>query len=180
MFSLTRQALEALPLTPRTLLPGDLSPRALLPKLPLLVATPLTKLPFGLQQAALLSVLRKVFAQPLADGDCDFLINRWLRVEFMDLNHTWLFSASPTREILMRKDGIADASIRGNIKSFLQLAARREDPDTLFFQRELIIEGDTELGLQVKNLLDRLEPEQMSLELLFLVRTGAEYTGLFC
>ncbi len=169
-----------LPLTDHTAQSLPLSPRALLPKLPRLIATPLTKLPFSLQQAAILPVLRKVLAQPLAEGDCDFLINRWLRVEFMDLDHTWLFSASPTREILMRRSGVADASIRGNIKSFLQLAARSEDPDTLFFQRELIIEGDTELGLQVKNLLDRLEPEQMSLELLFLVRTGAEYTRLFC
>lgn len=162
--------------SPKTL---PLSPRAILPRLPQLLATPLTKLPFALQQAALLPVLHRVFAQSLAEGDCDFLINRWLRVEFMDLNHTWLFSASPTRDILMRRGGVADASIRGTIKSFLQLAARSEDPDTLFFQRELIIEGDTELGLQVKNLLDRLEPEQMSLELLFLVRAGAEYTRLF-
>lgn len=176
--SLTDRLTEALPFPKPPALP--LSPRALLPKLPKMLATPLTKLPFALQQAALLPVLRKVFAQPLADGDCDFLMNRWLRVEFMDLQHAWLFSCSPDRDILMRRDGLADASIRGNIKSFLQLAARSEDPDTLFFQRELIIEGDTELGLQVKNLLDRLEPEQMSLELLFLVRTGAEYTRLFC
>ena len=34
---------------------------------------------------------------------------------------------------------------------------RQEDPDTLFFHRRLSIEGDTELGLLVKNLLDRIE-----------------------
>jgi predicted lipid carrier protein YhbT len=32
-------------------------------------------------------------------------------------------------------------------------AHQEEDPDTLFFQRRLVIEGDTELGLQVKNLM---------------------------
>ena len=31
---------------------------------------------------------------------------------------------------------------------------REEDPDTLFFNRELQIEGDTALGLTTKNLLD--------------------------
>jgi predicted lipid carrier protein YhbT len=40
---------------------------------------------------------------------------------------------------------------------FVLLALRKEDPDTLFFDRQLVIEGDTELGLIVKNALDRVE-----------------------
>ena len=43
-------------------------------------------------------------------------------------------------------------------REFLLLALRKEDPDTLFFDRRLIIEGDTEVGLIVKNALDRIEP----------------------
>ena len=41
--------------------------------------------------------------------------------------------------------------------AYLQMLARQEDPDTLFFHRRLSIDGDTELGLLVKNLLDRIE-----------------------
>ena len=37
------------------------------------------------------------------------------------------------------------------------LATRAEDPDTLFFNRRLSIEGDTETALTIKNLLDALE-----------------------
>ena len=37
------------------------------------------------------------------------------------------------------------------------MASRREDPDRLFFQRRIIIDGDVELGLHTKNLLDSLE-----------------------
>ena len=44
-------------------------------------------------------------------------------------------------------------------RDFLLLLARREDPDTLFFSRRLVSEGDTELGLIVKNLLDALDPD---------------------
>ena len=44
-----------------------------------------------------------------------------------------------------------------NASAYLQMLARQEDPDTLFFHRRLLIEGDTELGLLVKNLLDRVE-----------------------
>lgn len=47
--------------------------------------------------------------------------------------------------------------IRGTFEDFWLLATRAEDPDTLFFNRRLSIEGDTETGLVLKNLLDALE-----------------------
>ena len=62
-----------------------------------------------------------------------------------------LFSAAPT----------PDLSFRANLSAFMQLLARQEDPDTLFFKRELSVEGDTELGLYVKNMLDAVEWPQL-------------------
>jgi len=53
--------------------------------------------------------------------------------------------------------GRADVRISGKVEDFWQLATRREDPDTLFFSRRLCIEGDTETGVHIKNLLDALE-----------------------
>lgn len=53
-----------------------------------------------------------------------------------------------------------DLAFRANLSAFLQVASRQEDPDTLFFNRELSIEGDTELGLIVKNMLDAIDPSQ--------------------
>ena len=43
---------------------------------------------------------------------------------------------------------------------------READPDTLFFNRRLVVEGDTEIALLVKNTLDaidwpRLDPEAL-------------------
>jgi len=52
-------------------------------------------------------------------------------------------------------------TIRGNWREFLLLASRQEDPDTLFFRRRLVIEGDTELGLAIKNLIDSLDPDML-------------------
>ncbi len=57
----------------------------------------------------------------------------------------------------------ADLVFSANLSAFLQLLARQEDPDTLFFNRELSIEGDTELGLLVKNMLDAVEWPQLRL-----------------
>jgi predicted lipid carrier protein YhbT len=50
-----------------------------------------------------------------------------------------------------------DVTVRGPLADFWKLATRAEDPDTLFFQRRLAIEGDTETGLHLKNLLDALD-----------------------
>lgn len=51
----------------------------------------------------------------------------------------------------------ADLTISASAHDFLLLARRQEDPDTLFFSRRLSTEGDTELGLLVKNTLDAIE-----------------------
>jgi O2-independent ubiquinone biosynthesis accessory factor UbiT len=51
----------------------------------------------------------------------------------------------------------ADVTIRASLSDFVSLALRRDDPDTLFFTRRLLITGDTELGLVVKNALDAVD-----------------------
>ena len=69
-----------------------------------------------------------------------------------------------------------DLMISATTRDFIALALREEDPDTLFFSRRLLMEGDTDLGLLVKNTLDavdwpRLEPENLNpLRLLALIR----------
>lgn len=56
-----------------------------------------------------------------------------------------------------------DLAISARARDFLALMAREEDADSLFFNRRLLMEGDTELGLLVKNTLDAIELPQMDL-----------------
>ena len=63
---------------------------------------------------------------------------------------------------IFRPTQIPDLTFSANLSAYLQLIARQEDPDTLFFNRELEITGDTELGLIVKNMLDAIEWPQLS------------------
>ena len=42
--------------------------------------------------------------------------------------------------------------------SYLRLLRGEDDPDRLFFERALVMEGDTELGLMLKNTLDAIGP----------------------
>lgn len=56
-----------------------------------------------------------------------------------------------------------DVTIRSTVSGFLALALRREDADTLFFTRRLVMTGDTELGLVVKNALDAIDWSRLPL-----------------
>jgi O2-independent ubiquinone biosynthesis accessory factor UbiT len=52
--------------------------------------------------------------------------------------------------------GRPDVTVRASLADFAALALRREDADTLFFTRRLVMEGDTALGLELRNALDAL------------------------
>jgi len=118
------------------------------------------RVPVSLQRLPLEPILNQVFAAPLRDGAFEMLYDRWLKLEIRDLALNWYLSANP-EGLLLAGDASADGAISGDWRDFLLLASRQEDPDTLFFRRRLVIEGDTELCLGVKNLIDSLDPEQL-------------------
>lgn len=113
------------------------------------------RIPMPLKQLAAEAPLNHLFAQAISDGEFDDFEGRSIRLEISggQPGITIGFWAGRLRVI----DGPGEATIRGSLASFKTLAERRQDPDQLFFQRRLIIEGDTELGLALKNLLDSLE-----------------------
>lgn len=107
------------------------------------------KVPRGLQHLVLQRVANRLFAQPLEEGAFDLLEGRWLRLEVRDLGVGWCVTRVPGGLRLVERPR-ASVTIRGDWRDFLLLASRHEDPDTLFFRRRLVIEGDTELGLAVR------------------------------
>ena len=102
-----------------------------------------------------------VFKEALEDGDFDFLENKWLKVTVSDLNLSWHISFQEGKLVVAEPRGQHDVHFSGNLNDLVLIAGRKEDPDTLFFQRRLQIEGDTELGLEVKNLMDSVDLEQL-------------------
>ncbi|MFK0312048.1 SCP2 domain-containing protein [Pseudomonas sp. NPDC090233] len=116
--------------------------------------------PFACQKLAIEQLAQRLFAEPLAEGAFDLLRGHWLRLQVTDLGLAWSVTCEGQR-LKVAARGRADVTIRGNWREFLLLASRQEDPDTLFFRRRLVIEGDTDLGLGVKNLLDALDPEHL-------------------
>lgn len=129
-------------------------------KAPHVLGLTLHCIPFNLKKQAIEQLLQLQFKHSLEDGDLDFLENRWLKIEVTDLQLTWFVSLIDNKLVVSREE-IADVSFIGNANDLIMIATRRQDPDTLFFQRRLIVEGDTELGLYVKNLMDSIELDSM-------------------
>ncbi|MEH6812021.1 MAG: SCP2 sterol-binding domain-containing protein [Motiliproteus sp.] len=168
------QALPAISSLPRpSALPMPPSPKELVKKIPMALARKAAIVPFSLQKRLLSKVMGQAFQEPLEDGDFEFLKNKWMKIEISDIGLCWFFSYSEEGHLIVSDYEIENASIRGNLKEFIQLASRAEDPDTLFFQRKLMIEGDTEIGLEVKNLMDAVDHDSLPPLLKLILTKGA-------
>lgn len=112
--------------------------------------------PFPVQRAILEKTLQRAFIDLLSNGDLDFLHGIYAKVHIKDLGLHW-YIGSVNRTMTVRKHAPGHVTISGNSRDFFLLITRQEDPDTLFFQRRLLLEGDIETGLHIKNLLDTLD-----------------------
>jgi predicted lipid carrier protein YhbT len=116
------------------------------------------RLPDAVQRLAVEAGLNATLAGLIADGRLDFLEGRVLAVEAPAIRLRWPLSLLRGRLLVLPAAVSADAVIRGDPAVLLALARRRIDADTAFFQRRLVIEGDTDLGLAAKNALDAFDP----------------------
>jgi len=132
------------------------------------------KVPFFIQKAMLEKTLLHVFREVLHEGELDFLIGHYLKIHINDMNCTWYFT-NIKQKIVVQKEAQATIAISGKLRSFAQLTAHCTDPDTLFFQRKLMIEGNTEMGLQIKNLLDDIDPETLPTHLNKIIEMTSKY-----
>jgi predicted lipid carrier protein YhbT len=140
-----------------------------------ILRSPVHFLPNKIQNRALLEGLKTVFKEALEDGDFEFLEDKWLKVHIRDLNLSWYISYSDESLIVADVEPQEDVSFSGNLNDLVLIAGRKEDPDTLFFQRRLSIEGDTELGLEVKNLMDSVDLDALPKPMLSALMHLAEF-----
>ncbi|ANS86362.1 SCP2 domain-containing protein [Vibrio scophthalmi] len=140
-----------------------------------ILRSPVHLLPQSVQKKALLDGLKMVFKEALEDGDFEFLEGKWLKVEVKDMRLHWYISYEDDKLIVAETPQQEDVSFSGNLNDLILIAGRKEDPDTLFFQRRLSIEGDTELGLEVKNLMDSVDLELLPKPLQILLNQLADF-----
>lgn len=103
----------------------------------------------GALNVALDRILPRDRIEPLAGKRLMIVVtDAGLKLRFMLGSHGFLPSLDRAEP---------DLRISASARDFLALALREEDSDTLFFGRRLLMEGDTDLGLLVKNTLDAIE-----------------------
>jgi predicted lipid carrier protein YhbT len=132
-----------------------------LPKFPRLLALPLGLIPHQVHSTVLATMLNRILVQALREGELDFMRRRVLLIRVTDVQLDFCLTLIGERLVARQQCDVHDLAIEGTLYDFLLLATRREDPDTLFFNRRLRLSGNTELGLYVKNFLDSLEPQEL-------------------
>jgi len=135
------------------------------------VGIPGRLIPYSAQKQILSVVLNQAFREPLQHGELDFLEGAKVRIKVTDLNIDWLISVGKDKFIPVERELDDDVCISGESPDFILLATRQADPDTLFFQRRIRIEGDTELGLGVKNTMDSMDWDDLPMPLRKLLQS---------
>jgi predicted lipid carrier protein YhbT len=126
-------------------------------RLPAPVAFLVSRLPQLPPSAALAAMLDLVVTPALDRDVLATLEGRVVRIVVRDLGLTLTVHCRGSRFTPADASVDADTTIGACAHDFALLAARREDPDTLFFARRLTMEGNTEVGLIVKNMLDGMD-----------------------
>lgn len=130
------------------------------PRLPAVVAGVLSRLPPWPGSRLFCTGLNVLMRPHLPADIAERLEGRALRIQVVDaglaFDYTWRQGAFYPLSARVQRP---DLTLKADLWAFYQLLQRQEDPDTLFFNRRLSIEGDTELGLMVKNTLDALDPD---------------------
>lgn len=103
------------------------------------------------------TLLNAAVSKHLPQDVRDALARRHLRLAVDDAGLCFDFAWKGKGFVASRQAAGPDLVIRATLHDFGLLAARKEDPDTLFFSRRLVMEGDTELGLLIKNTLDAID-----------------------
>jgi predicted lipid carrier protein YhbT len=132
-----------------------------LPAFPKSLASLIAALPAWPPSQVFTRVGNRLVWPTLNDLDWSNAQGRRFCVKVKDLGLAFYFSVGASG-FQAEREPRADVTFTATAQDYARLALRLEDPDTLFFNRRLLIEGDTDLGLTVKNLLDGVEWETVT------------------
>lgn len=127
------------------------------PLFPAKLSLPLKMLPAFIHNKILVTTLNRMFKDEIKQGELDFLQGKIINISIEDAGIEYSFTLINDRLAAADKNDSADLILQGTVYNYLLLASRQEDTDTLFFSRRLHMQGDTELGLYVKNFLDGMD-----------------------
>lgn len=117
------------------------------------------RLPIAPPSIALALALDRLLLPRLSADDVAQLAGRVVEIEVLDLGVRCRVTLGNTRGFRAAPDrGTPALRVAADTRSYLRLLRGEEDADRLFFERALVMEGDTEYGLILKNTLDAIGP----------------------
>lgn len=137
------------------------------PLLPKPLALPLRALPAPVHSRTLVTMLNRLFDDSIRAGELDFLLGRLVGISIEDAGVEYRLTFDGNRLVAGDRMRTPDLALKGTLYNYMLLASRVEDTDTLFFSRRLHMQGDTELGLYLKNFLDGLDMDSYKIPAMF-------------
>ena len=135
--------------------------------------------PNTLQNHAVLFAVNQLAKEFIEQGDLDFMEGKIAKVEISDIGISWFFTKTDAALKMLHvseqtSNVEADVVFSGTLDAIVLMASQTVDPDTLFFNRQLKILGDTELGLEIKNLIDQFDIDQLHSPVNKILNTWAD------
>ncbi|MBI5256301.1 MAG: SCP2 sterol-binding domain-containing protein [Burkholderiales bacterium] len=103
-------------------------------------------------------VLDRVLLPRLDAASRSALSGRTVEVELIEAGLRVRLQLGPRGFVVAPGGGDTALRIRAQAQALWRLVRGEDDADRLFFERALVMEGDTELGLVLKNTLDAIGP----------------------
>ena len=130
-----------------------------------------------MSRLALASALNVFLRRKLPAEVFERLAGREVAIEVLRPAFRASFRVSGRHFVPVRPSGSPYLLFRATARDFASLAAGEADADTLFFNRRLVLEGDTEAALLVKNALDCVEAPRARALLSRLLRVRRRVDG---
>ncbi|MFO1222645.1 MAG: SCP2 sterol-binding domain-containing protein [Burkholderiaceae bacterium] len=103
-------------------------------------------------------VLDRLLWPRLDDGARAALAGRTVEVEVIELGVRVRLQLGPHGFVVAPSAQPVALTVRATANALWRLVRGEDDADRLFFERALVMEGDTEYGVALKNVLDAIGP----------------------
>lgn len=117
-----------------------------------------SRLPILPPSLVLAAALDRLLRPRLSPDDAAQLAGHVVEIEVCDLGLRCRVVLGPRGFRRAPDRGPVTLRVAADASSYLRLLRGEEDADRLFFERALVMEGDTEYGLILKNTLDAIGP----------------------
>ena len=130
----------------------------MLPALPEALRAGWRRLPTQPPSTLLALALDRLLLPRLDESQRQALAGHVVEVEVLELGLRVRLRLDGGRFRAAPSDGPATLTLRARADALWRLLRGQDDADRLFFERALVMEGDTEYGLVLKNTLDAIGP----------------------